>query len=289
MATELITLDTDKGAFSNPLLLARIEELDHLNEMMKDSLEAASRDSEKLQEANAVKDEVLAFVAHELRGPLTTILGNASILLNKHNGLGPSTVHLALQDIQTEARHLQRLIANLLVLARPEQETPVPDEPLDFYHLVRTAVEEHRKGCPQRQLHLTAQETEILVAAHRDYTEEVLINLLSNAEKYSPPAESIEVRLRRAGDHVEASVLDRGPGIAEDEADAIFQPFYRSPMTSSHALGLGLGLAVCKRLIESQGGHIWVAPREGGGSQFAITLPLSRQPGIRPKANGVHP
>ena len=174
-------------------------------------------------------------------------------------------------------KRLQRLIANLLVLARPEQENPTPEEPLDFYHLVRTTINEHRKGCPHRQIRLTAQETEILVAAHPDYTEEVFINLLSNAEKYSPPEEPIEVRLRRAGDHVEASVLDRGPGIAADEVHAIFQPFYRSPITSSKVLGLGLGLSVCKRLIEIQGGHIWVAPREGGGSEFAFALPLSRE------------
>ena len=96
--------------------------------------------------------------------------------------------------------------------------------------------------------------------------------------KSSPPAEPIEVRLRRAGDHVEASVLDRGPGIPEDEVNAIFQPFYRSPITSGKALGLGLGLAVCKRLIEIQGGHIWVAPRKGGGSEFAFALPISMEP-----------
>jgi two-component system, OmpR family, sensor histidine kinase KdpD len=223
-----------------------------------------------------VKDEVLGLVAHELRGPLTTILGNASILLTRRTVLGSSTIDLALHDIQTDAKRLQRLIENLLVLARPEQENPTPDEAMDLYDLVRQTINEHRKCCPHRQICLTAQETEILVAAHRDYTEEVFINLLSNAEKYSPPEEPIEIRLRRAGDHVEASVLDRGPGIAENEVQAVFQPFYRSPMTSSKVLGLGLGLAVCKRLIEIQGGHIWVAPREGGGSEFAFALPLSR-------------
>ena len=278
MATQLTKPDTVKAAFSYGFLSARTEELERLNTKLKDSFEAASRNSEELRQASIVKDEVLGLVAHELRGPLTTILGNASILLNRRNVLATSTVDLALQDIQTDARRLQRLIENLLVLARPEQENPMPDEPLDFYHLARTTINAHRKGCPHRQIRLAAQETVILVAAHRDYTEEVFINLLSNAEKYSPPEEPIEVRLRRAEDHVEASVLDRGPGIAEGEVHAIFQPFYRSSMTSSKALGLGLGLAVCKRLIEIQGGRIWVVPREGGGSEFAFALPLSREP-----------
>ena len=281
MATQLTNPDTVETAFAYALLVARTEELEHLNSKLKDAFEAVSRDSEDLRQTNAVKDEVLGLVAHELRGPLTTILGNASILLSRRNVLDPSTVDLALQDIQTDAKRLQRLIANLLVLARPVQENPMPDEPLDFYYLVRTTINEHRKGCPHRQIRLTARDTDILVAAHPDYTEEVFINLLSNAEKYSPPGEPIEVELRKAGDHVEASVLDRGPGIADDEVQAIFQPFYRSPLTSGKALGLGLGLAVCKRLIEIQGGHIWVAPRQGGGSAFAFALPLSREPSIR--------
>jgi two-component system sensor histidine kinase KdpD len=266
-----------KTAFSYALLSARIEELERLNVKLQDSFEAALRDSEELRQTNALKDEVLSLVAHELRGPLTTILGNASILLGKRNVLEPSSVDLALLDIHTDAKRLQRLIANLLVLARPEQMSPMPDEPLDLYYLVRATINEHCRGFPHRRIQLTAQETEILIAAHRDYTEEVLINLLSNAEKYSPPEEAIEVRLRRVGAHVEASVLDHGPGIAEDEVHAIFQPFYRSPLTSSKALGLGLGLAVCKRLVEIQGGRIWVGPREGGGSEFAFTLPLSRE------------
>ena len=287
MATQLTKPDTVETALSYALLLAHTEELECLNAKLKDSFEEASRDAEELRQTNAVKDEVLGLVAHELRGPLTTILGNASILLNRRSVLGPSTIDLALHDIQTDAKRLQRLIVNLLILARPEQENSMPDEPLDFCRLARTTINEHRKGCPHRQIRLTAQETEILVTAHRDYTEEVFINLLSNAEKYSPPEEPIEVRLRRAGDHVEASVLDRGPGIAEDEFHAIFQPFYRSPMTSSKALGLGLGLAVCKRLIEIQGGHIWVAPREGGGSEFAFALPLSREPSLSSGATGI--
>jgi signal transduction histidine kinase len=280
MTTKLAKPDAAEAAFSYARLSARTDELECLNVKLRDSFEEASRDAEELRQTNAVKDEVLGLVAHELRGPLTTILGNASILLNRRTILAAATVDLALHDIQTDAKRLQRLIENLLVLARPEQENSTPDEPLNFYNLVRKTINEHRKCCPQRQIHLNAQEKDILVAAHPDYTEEVFLNLLSNAEKYSPPEEPIEVRLRRIGDHVEASVLDRGPGITQDEVHAVFRPFYRSPRMSSKALGLGLGLAVCKRLIEIQGGHIWVAPRDGGGSEFAFALPLSREPPV---------
>jgi two-component system sensor histidine kinase KdpD len=276
MATQLAKQETVKAVSSYALLLSRKDELERLIGKLNNSLAGASRDAQELRQTIAMKDEVLALVAHELRAPLTTILGNAGILLKKRNRLEPSTVEIALQDIESDAKRLQKLLTNLLVLASPEQVNQMPDEPLDFYHVVRETIDEHRKGCPHRLVCLTAEETEILIKAHGDYIEEVFINLLSNAEKYSPPEEPIEVTLRTNGNHVEASVLDRGPGIPEDEVQAIFQPFYRSPMTSNKAVGLGLGLAVCKRLIEIQGGHIWVAPREGGGSEFAFALPLSR-------------
>jgi len=259
---------------SNALLLARIETLEILNIKLRYEAEAASRDSEELRQTNEVKDEVLGLVAHELRSPLTTILGNASILLSKRDLLEPSTVDLALGDIQADAKRLQRLIANLLSLARPKQEAVMMDEPLDLGHLVQAAMAEHRRAFPTRLIQLTVEDARIFAAAHPDYTEEVVANLLTNAEKYSPPEEQIEIRLRRSEDQAVVSVLDRGPGISEVEEQAVFRPFYRSPATSNQVSGLGLGLAVCKRLIEIQGGRIWVAPRQGGGSEFTFALPF---------------
>jgi signal transduction histidine kinase len=87
--------------------------------------------------------------------------------------------------------------------------------------------------------------------------------------------EAIEMRLRRTKEYIETSVLDRGLGIDAEEVGFIFQPFYRSPKTASKAVGLGLGLAVCKRLIEIQSGQIWVTPRAVGGSEFTFALPVA--------------
>jgi len=101
MAAQLTRPDKVETAFSYALLLARTEELECLNGKLRDSFAEASRDAEELRQTNAVKDEVLGLVAHELRGPLTTILGNASILLNRRTILGAATVDLALHDIQT--------------------------------------------------------------------------------------------------------------------------------------------------------------------------------------------
>jgi signal transduction histidine kinase len=107
-------------------------------------------------------------------------------------------------------------------------------------------------------------------------------NLLSNADKYSPAHSDIEVVL--SVDDVEAcvSVLDRGIGIGEADADKLFTPFYRTDAAKSHANGIGIGLAVCKRVIDSQGGRIWARPRKGGGSEVAFALPLASDAGDSP-------
>ena len=112
------------------------------------------------------------------------------------------------------------------------------------------------------------------VAAQTGYLELVLRNLLSNADKYSPPDAAIDIELRLGSEGVEIAILDRGPGIADDEHEIIFDRFYRSDRTARKAAGIGMGLTVCKRLIDAQSGRIWARPREGGGLEIAFCLPL---------------
>ena len=101
-------------------------------------------------------------------------------------------------------------------------------------------------------------------------------NLLSNADKYSPAHAEVEVVLRVEDGEATVSVLDRGIGIDPADADQLFTPFYRTDAAKSHANGIGIGLAVCKRVIDSQGGRIWARPRQGGGSELAFVLPLAK-------------
>jgi two-component system sensor histidine kinase KdpD len=105
----------------------------------------------------------------------------------------------------------------------------------------------------------------------------VLRNLLSNAEKYSPAELPIAVRVRAVASEVEVTVADRGPGLSEEEATLVFEPFVRLSRTAAHASGSGIGLTVCKRLIEAQGGRIEARPRDGGGCQFSFAIPVAAE------------
>jgi K+-sensing histidine kinase KdpD len=103
-------------------------------------------------------------------------------------------------------------------------------------------------------------------------------NLLSNADKYSPRTETIEVVLSADRDEAQVSVLDRGIGLDEADAERIFSPFYRSSPAKRHASGMGIGLAVCKRIVEAQGGRTWARPRADGGAEVGFALPLMADP-----------
>jgi len=113
----------------------------------------------------------------------------------------------------------------------------------------------------------------LMADAQPDYMRQVVQNLLSNAEKYSSLDWPIDIRARRGGGGIIISVLDHGPGVAAAEAEIIFQPFYRSNRTSTKVRGAGIGLAVCKLLVQAQSGRLWVHPRRAGGAIFSFTLP----------------
>lgn len=102
---------------------------------------------------------------------------------------------------------------------------------------------------------------------------QVVGNLLGNAEKYSPPGRPITVRLERTNDEVLIRVSDEGVGVAPKDLPLIFDPFFRAARARALSGGLGLGLAVCKRLMELQGGRIWATPRSGQGTEFGVALP----------------
>ncbi len=226
-----------------------------------------------LERANEAKDDFLGMVSHELKTPITTILGNAEVLLRRSDLIDEEMRREALDDIGYESRRLHRLIENLLVLSRLEAGITLELEPMLVRRDIERIVGEHERRFPNRVISLDLPEDLPPVCAEPTYFEQVLQNLISNAEKYSPRDQPIDVRARLDGAVVHVSVLDRGPGIPAADCDRIFEPFVRLKRTSA-AAGAGIGLAVCKRLMEVQRGSIEARPRDGGGLQVTFTLPL---------------
>ena len=233
-----------------------------------DSVQAALED---LRRENATKDEFLGLVSHELRTPITVILGNAQVLLKALQI--PSEGHYgALLDINSEAERLNRIISNLLVLARLEGGRAPETEPVLVNQIVERMAEQHRARYPGRVVNVACPAVVIPSLGNELYIEQILANLLSNAEKYSPTDAPIEVELVDLRDLQRVTVRDRGIGIAGEDPQRPFEAFYRSPEASQLGPGIGIGLAVCKRLVEAQGGEIRASAREGGGAEFAFTL-----------------
>jgi len=222
---------------------------------------------EEMRVANEAKDELLGLVSHELRNPLATILAAARRLAIP--GMVAPTEAETLAEVSSNASHLVVLIDNMLVLAHGDQ--PPELEPLMLQRIIPAAIARHQQTYPRRPVRFESQGKLPYVNGHAGWIEQVLENLLGNAEKYSPQGEQVTVIAETVGDGVAVRVLDRGIGIDRDHASQLFNAFHREE-AARNIPGLGLGLAVCKRLVEMQAGSIWAAPHPDGGSEFGFLL-----------------
>lgn len=227
-----------------------------------------------LRAANAAKDEFLSLVSHELRTPITTILGNATVLTERGEQVSEADVDTAIRDIRDEAARLNDIIENLLSLARLDRGAAVETEPLFVRRIVSRVLESNRGEHLERTYILSFPTNPVFVEGNAVYLEQVMRNLIANAHRYSNITEPIEIAAESDGKVLRVSILDRGIGIDPAEAEALFEPFYRSPRTAS-VKGVGVGLALCRRLVEFQGGQLTAAPRPGGGAAFTVSLPVA--------------
>jgi PAS domain S-box-containing protein len=229
-----------------------------------------------LRRANAAKDEFLGLVSHELKTPITTIFGNSRILVNKYDTLDREAKVGALEDINRESARLHRIVDNLLILARLERGQELDLEPVLVRRIAERVIARHRESFPRRPINLHTDGANAVLATEV-YIEQVLQNLLSNAEKYSPGNQPIDIVIETTDAELIARVLDRGSGIHDTDIQQLFTPFFRAPDTSAAAPGIGVGLAVCRRIIDALRGRMWAQSREGGGSEFAFALPLLKE------------
>jgi two-component system, OmpR family, sensor histidine kinase KdpD len=232
----------------------------------------------KLQEANLIKDEFLGIVSHELKNPLAVIYGSSLILLRKRKELSEENLNELVSGVVSEAERAEKLIDDLLLLARMELGTAVPLEPIPLTSAIEPAVRLFNQARPERKVIIDTLEDDLGVMGNEVYLVQVLINLMSNADKYSPRLEPIELRARLHGSQVVLTVRDHGPGVRADELDRMFETFYRSERTARLAPGKGLGLTVCKRLVQAMGGSVWASLPSDGGLEVNFRLNRDSQP-----------
>jgi signal transduction histidine kinase len=245
---------------------ALVRERRHKDELIA-TLQERNRD---LAEATAAKDEFLGMVSHELKTPITAILGYSELLARP----GLAGTGDLIEDIRDEANRLGSIVDNLLALARLDAGRPTDPEPVVLQSLVADAVRRTAERAPDRGLRAEVPRS-MIVEVTIDQLRLVIHNLLSNAIKYGDPAGEILIRAAEVEQRAILTVTDGGPGVPDDQREAVFEPFFRSPTTASTVAGMGIGLAVCRRIVEANGGRCWAEPTTDGGTAFKVSLPLA--------------
>ncbi len=221
-----------------------------------------------LEREDVAKTAVLRSVSHDLRSPITAIMTAGEVLA------GPVTEaerEELLALIRFQIRRLDRLVSNLLDLSRLEGGVATPDlEVWPVDGLVARALEAIGPESDEVDVVLPSESPAVQVDATQ--LEHVLVNLLENALKFSPPNAGVQVRAERIGDEVVVRVIDRGPGIPSDVQRSIFDAFNRGP-SGNGTRGSGLGLAIARGFLQINGGRLWVESEPGRGSAFAFALP----------------
>ena len=229
-------------------------------------------------EAEFLRNTLLSGVSHDLRTPLAAIAGAASTLIETGDSLSSDARSEMLDDIYAGAERMERLITNLLDMTRLESGgLIVKREWQSVQEVVGAALHRlDRRLCGRR---VTVMVPDDLPLVHIDdvLIEQVLTNLLDNAVEYTPPGSAIEIIARRTGEVLEVQVADNGPGLPPGTEERVFQKFFRAG-SATNRRGIGLGLAICRGIVEAHGGTISVERRPSGGARFRFVLPAAGSP-----------
>lgn len=233
---------------------------------------------EVLQRTDALRVALLSSVSHDLRTPLSSIKAAASSLLQKDIQWDDEARRSFALSIEREADRLNRLVGNLLDMSRIEGGALKPEKEWYPLNALLHEVLEHMLPTLQGRI-VNMHLPDNLPQIELDYVQmdQVLTNLIENAFRYTPPESPIDISVHREGDQIVISVADRGPGIPPNDLERVFDKFYRvlpKQHNAGYPTGSGLGLAVCKGLVEAHGGRIWAENREGGGAIFQVALPV---------------
>jgi PAS domain S-box-containing protein len=223
-----------------------------------------------------LKDEFIGLVSHELRTPLTVISGCLSTVLSEWERLPSGEAQQLLRDAILESESMSHLVENLLELSRYQaQRLALYPEPTNVKSLAGNTLTKVKRQAPSHQFVNSIPDGLQLVNADPWRVDRILYNLLENAAKYSPPGSQIKVSAKAEPEYLVIGVSDQGKGLSPSEQARLFNAFQRLENgRPDQTRGIGLGLLVCRRLVEAHGGNMWVESKKGKGSTFFFTLPL---------------
>jgi two-component system OmpR family sensor kinase len=238
-----------------------------------DLVRAYEREHEVVEELRALdemKNAFLSALSHELRTPVTAILGLARTIEHDFERIDPDEVREFMRRIASKAAKLDRLLNDLLDLGRLRHGMLAPARKLgNIADLVRHVAEELDATDRQR---ITLDCEDVLIAVDQTQAERIIENLIINALTHTPPGSPVWIGTRPEDGGVLLTVEDCGPGVPPELRTAIFEPFKQAGV-NKHAPGVGIGLSLVARFADSHGGRAWVEDREGGGARFRVFLP----------------
>jgi len=227
-------------------------------------------------EKQSLRNILLSSVSHDLRTPLAAIIGSADTLLRKGADLAAENRKELIQSIREEAERLNQIVRNVLNMTRLESGAiQIRKEWQSLEEIAGAVIDRLSDRLNGHTLNVKIPEDLPLIPFDPLLMEQVLTNLLENALRYTPPGTAIELNARVQNAEVLVELADRGPGILEGQQERIFDKFTRGRVPGG---GVGLGLSICRVIIEAHGGRIWAENRPGGGAVFRFTLPFEGEP-----------
>jgi two-component system sensor histidine kinase KdpD len=235
---------------------------------------AAEARAQALLEANKLKTALLSMVSHDFRSPLTSITASVQTLKSAGPDISPEIERTLLDVVDTETDRINKMVTNILDLSRLEAGAWRPKcESFPLSELLGSVLSAF-KGDENKRIVVRNEGGVESVYVDGIQIEQVIKNLLENALKYSKPDQNVDLICRLEKEALVLEVSDRGIGLAQGEEERVFEPFYRGKkLSESNIPGVGIGLSICKGLVEAHGGIIKATRRESGGTTFCVTLP----------------
>lgn len=272
--------DEIKTTIANAIRQQRLSlENKRLVESLQRSNKLLFEANEELSKATQAKSEFLANMSHELRTPLNTIIGFSELMIDEVPGKINKEQRLCLADILSSGKHLLDLINDVLDLSKIESGKMKLSLTKFALHEVVESLRSTMMpiiAAKEQSLYVRVEKRLPLVHADKAKVGQILLNLLSNANKFTAAGGKLKIEAVRDGDWCQVSVIDDGVGIKKEDQERIFEPFCQldNTLTKENG-GTGLGLAVARQIVEKHGGQIWVESEYGKGSRFIFTLPLA--------------